>query len=119
MMVKFLINPSNQQIAAKLEEYTDGKKLTILDERIMRILKICGVNVPRNLTADRSCHIFLDNPDQNLLAEAFEQHFYPHGLMQKGFHWVNEEDYNAEKNNFIVSRNAVDATIGKHVIYQT
>jgi hypothetical protein len=118
MIVKFLINPSNQQIAAKLEEYTDGKKLTILDERIMRILNTCGVNVPRDLNADRSCHIFLDNPDQNLLAEAFEQHFYPHGLMQKGFHWVNEQDYNREESNFNRSQNIVDAIIEKHVIYQ-
>ncbi|MBP7074303.1 MAG: hypothetical protein KBA81_02845 [Rhabdochlamydiaceae bacterium] len=116
MITKFLINRDNLQIAVKLEECNQGKKLTILDENIIRIIKVCGINVPRSFTPDRSCHIYLDCPDQNLFARAFEQHFYPHGLMQKGFFWLKEEDYYKESSIWNMYKNKDDYFIKRHIL---
>ena len=94
MITKLLINRDEEKIAARLFEHDYGKKeLIIIDERIKNILRICGINVPRDFTPDRSCHVHLDHPDENLFAIAFEKYFYPHGLMQGGYYWITEEDY--------------------------
>ncbi len=113
MITKLLINPNGQQIAARLEETCDGKKLTILDPRTNLILVNCGINVPRSFTPDNSCHVFPDNSDKNLFAEAFEKYFFPHGLAQKGFYWVKEEDYVEPSNG--LAKDVNDA-IAKHVL---
>ncbi|MCB1073520.1 MAG: hypothetical protein KDK96_10550 [Chlamydiia bacterium] len=114
MVTKLLINPNTQEISAKITQTPYGKELTVLDKRIMVILINCGINVPRDFTPDRSCHIFPDNPDKNLFAVAFEKHFFPHGLAQKGFYWIKEENYNEPSNGLFKDTNDIFAK--KHVL---
>ncbi len=109
MMTKLLINPNSQQVAARLEENRGSKQLIISDLRIQLILENCGINVPRKFTPDSSCHVYPNHPDQSLFAEAFEKHFYPHGLMQRGFYWIKEEEYKMELKN-------VTEVFSKHII---
>ncbi len=115
MTTKLLINPANQHIAARLEGELKSKKLTIQDERIMRILNGCGINVSRDFMPDRSYHIFPDHPDHSLFVEAFEKYFYPHGLMQKGFYWIKEEDYKKELSSYGSSQDIATEIIRKHI----
>ena len=109
-----LINPNSQEISAKIIKNGSQKKLIVQDQRINAILENCGITVPKGFHSDKSRYIYPSNPDENLFAEAFEKHFFPHGLAQRGFYWIEEEKFSEKRDECsILSK---DEIIKRHIL---
>ncbi len=108
MGIKLLINPANYQIAARLEKRAEGSSITILDEQILRIVQEHGIAVPKGFYPEGSLYI---HPGHRLFVKAFEEHFYEHGLKQRGFYWIDEKDY---KSDFDASQNLANHVLRCH-----
>ncbi len=91
MEVKYLVNPNTHSIAATVSEDKNRKSVEIHEEWITNCLNVNGITVPRNFAQGKP-YIF-PSDDSNLFAKAFVEHFFPHGLMQKGYFWKNQEDF--------------------------
>ena len=108
MEVKLLINRANYQIAARLEKGMEGSRITILDEQILRIVQEHGIAVPKGFDPEGSLYI---HPGHRLFVKAFEEHFYEHGLKQRGFYWIDEKDY---RGGFNASQNLANHVLRCH-----
>lgn len=87
-----LIHPKTHEIAAKYYERSDGyKSVEVLDRWLLAGLSSVGIAVPGGFANGK--HYIYPTDEQDLFARAFQEEYFPHGLMQKGYYWVKEKDY--------------------------
>ena len=93
-MITFLIDPFTKKPAAAIEENEKGRTLKILDEALKKDVEVNGITLSKKI--DGFWRVFPDG-DPKMFLEAFENDLYNHGLLQKGYYWVSEEDYADEE----------------------
>ncbi|MGE0197407.1 MAG: hypothetical protein AB7N99_08875 [Simkaniaceae bacterium] len=88
----YLINPKTHEIAAKYHEYENGSKtVEVLDRWLLQGLSSVGIAVPGGFANGK--HYIYPTDEQALFAKAFKEEYFAHGLTQKGYYWVKQEDY--------------------------
>lgn len=88
---KFLIDPSTHEAAAKLIESKGKQTIEVYDRWLLQGLSVNGIAVPGGFINGKHYIYPTDNPEW--FAKAFTEEFFRHGLMQKGYYWVKEEEY--------------------------
>ena len=90
-VTKLLIHPATLEKVAKLTEVDGKKKVEVLNKWLSKVIKANGITVPMGFI-DHKLHIYEDDKPE-YFAKAFTEKFFIHGLQQRGYYWVNEEDY--------------------------
>jgi hypothetical protein len=88
----YLIDPKTHEISAKYHEYANGRKtVEVLDRWLLQGLSSVGIAVPGRFANGK--HYIYPTDEQSLFAKAFKEEYFAHGLTQKGYYWVKQEDY--------------------------
>ena len=91
IQAKLLIDPSTHEAAAKLIEDKGRQTVEIYDRWLLQGLSVNGIAVPGGFTNGKHYIYPTDYPE--LFAKAFTEEYFRHGLMQRGYYWIKEEDY--------------------------
>lgn len=93
-MITLLIDPFTKTPAASIEENAQKRTLKILDKDLKRDVEVNGITLSEKKYG--VWRVFPDG-DPNIFLEAFEKDLFNHGLMQKGYYWIKQEDYDNEQ----------------------
>lgn len=93
-MITLLIDPLTKTPAASIEENAQERTLTIFDKELKKNLKVNGITL-----SEKKYGVWRVFPDGNpkTFLEAFEKDLFNHGLMQKGYYWIKQENYDNEQ----------------------
>ena len=94
MAGQLLIHPKTFAVAAEVVKNAYGEEsVMVYDGRMIQGLKANGITVPKGFVDDVKKHRIFPTDRADWFAKAFLQEYYPHGLMQADFYWVNKADY--------------------------
>lgn len=94
MAGQLLIHPKTFAVAAEVVKNAYGEEsVMVYDGRMIQGLTANGIAVPKGFVDDVKKHYIFPKDRADWFAKAFLQQYYPHGLMQGGFYWVNKADY--------------------------
>ena len=94
MAGQLLIHPKTHAVAAEVVKNAYGEEsVMVYDGRMIQGLAANGIAVPKGFVDDVKKHYIFPADRADWFAKAFLQQYYPHGLMQGGYYWVNKADY--------------------------
>lgn len=107
-MIILLIEPFRNTPVVSIEENEQGRALKFLEDKFKKELEITGITLSKKKNGVWC--IFPDG-DPKVFLEAFETDLFSHGLIQQGYYWIQQENYN-DKQKWLegIVRSVISAT---------